>query len=208
MKIPWNVFGDSNDENNFKHKLLLRNTQVSKLRKAFANNSLANIKSSKTQLHKIKQSGWFSGGLLGPLLKAGLLLIGNVFKPSAKSILIPLELTAASATDPVFHQKMFGFGNTMSTISSEEMNDIMKIVKSIEEFGLWIKGVCETIKSEAKQQKLEFLGKLLDTLGASVLGNLFIGKEPIATSQRHGTNMLGGGAIRAGEGTIRAGQDF
>ena len=201
MKIPWNVFGDSNDENNFKHKLLLRNTQVSKLRKAFANNSLANIKLSKTKLREIGQSG-------RPLLKPVLSLIGNVFKPSAKSILIPLELTAASATDPVFHQKMFGFGNTTSTISSEEMNDIMKIVKSIEEFGLWIKGVCETIKSEAKEQKLEFLGKLLDTLGASVLGNSFIGKEPIATSQRHGTNMLGGGAIRAGEGTIRAGQDF
>ena len=69
LKIPWNVFGDSNDKNNFKHNLLLRNTQVSKLRKAFANNSLANIKSSKTQLHKIKQSGGFSGGRLGPLLK-------------------------------------------------------------------------------------------------------------------------------------------
>ena len=62
------------------HKLLLTNTQVSKLPKAFANNSSSNIKSSKTQLHKIVKSGVFLGGLLGPLLKTGLPLIGNVLK--------------------------------------------------------------------------------------------------------------------------------
>ena len=50
-----NVVDDSNDENNFPHRLLLTNTQVSKLRKAFSNNSSANIKLSKTQLHKIGQ---------------------------------------------------------------------------------------------------------------------------------------------------------
>ena len=66
---------DSNEENNFLHKLLLTNTQVSKLRKAFANNSSANIKLSKTQLHKTGQSGEFLGRLLGPLLKTGLPLI-------------------------------------------------------------------------------------------------------------------------------------
>ena len=73
-----NVVRDSNDENNFPHKLLLTNTQVSRLCKAFANNSSANVKlsttttkkkSSKTQLHKIAQAGEFSGKLLGPLLK-------------------------------------------------------------------------------------------------------------------------------------------
>ena len=55
MKILSNVVGDSNDENNFQHKLLLTNTQVSKLRQAFANGSSANIKLLKTQLHKIGQ---------------------------------------------------------------------------------------------------------------------------------------------------------
>ena len=107
MKISTNVVGDSNDENNFPHKLLLNNTQVSRLHKAFANSSSANIKLSKTQLHKIGQSGGFLGRLLGPLLKTGLPLMKNVLKPLAKSVLIPLGLTAAaSATDAAIHKKM------------------------------------------------------------------------------------------------------
>ena len=81
----------------FLHKLLLTNTQVSKLRKAFANNSSANIKSLKTQLHKIGQSGGCLGRLSRLLLKTGLHLIGNALKPFAKSVLIPLGLTAAAA---------------------------------------------------------------------------------------------------------------
>ena len=89
LKLSSNVAGDSNDEMNLLHKLLLTNTQVSKLRKAFANNSSANIKLSKTQLHKIEQSGGRLGRLSGPLLKTGLPLIKNVFKPLAKSVLIP-----------------------------------------------------------------------------------------------------------------------
>ena len=69
LRLSSNVVGDSKDENNFPHKLLLANTQVSKLCKAFANNSSANIKLSKTQLHEIEQSAGFLGRLLGPLLK-------------------------------------------------------------------------------------------------------------------------------------------
>ena len=76
-KISSYVVGDSNDENNFPYKLLLTNTQVSKLREAFANGSSANTKLSKTQLHKIGQSGELLGRLLGPLLKTGLPLIGK-----------------------------------------------------------------------------------------------------------------------------------
>ena len=111
MKISSNAVGDSNDVNNFSHKFLLTNTQVSKLRKAFANGSSANIKLSKKQLHKIGQSRGFLGRLLGPLLKPGLPLIGNVLKPVAKSFLIPLELTAAaSATDAASHKKGLGSG--------------------------------------------------------------------------------------------------
>ena len=59
LKLSSNVVGDANDENNFPHKLLLTNTQVSRLHKVFANNSSANIKLSKTKLHKIGQSGGF-----------------------------------------------------------------------------------------------------------------------------------------------------
>ena len=61
LKVSSNVFGDSNDENIFPHKLLLTNTQVLKLCKPFGNNSSANVKLSKTQLHKVEQSGGFFG---------------------------------------------------------------------------------------------------------------------------------------------------
>ena len=59
LNLSSNIAGDSNDERNFPHKLLLANTQVSKLCKSFANNSSANIKLSKTQLQKIVQLGGF-----------------------------------------------------------------------------------------------------------------------------------------------------
>ena len=67
---------------------------------------------------------------------------------------------------------MFVSGNTTLIISNEGMNDITKIVKSLEEFDLLIKDVSKTIKYEAKKQKYRFLGMLLGTLGASLLGNL------------------------------------
>ena len=140
--------------------MLLTNTQVSKLRKAVASNSSASIKLSKTQLHKIWQSRGFLDGILGPLLKTGLPLMKNVLKPLAKSVLITLGLTAAAwATDAAIHKKMFGSGNTTLIISNEEMNDIMKIVKSFEESSLSIKGVSETIKNTQKK-KGGFLGML------------------------------------------------
>ena len=74
-------------------------------------------------------------------------LIGNVLKWLAKSVLIPLGLTAgAPAIDVAVHKKMFGSGTT-TIISNEEMNDIMKIIKSLEESRLLIKSVIETIKN-------------------------------------------------------------
>ena len=97
--------------------------------------------------------------LLGPLLKTGLPLIGNVLKPFAKSVLMPLGLTAAAAaaaaaaTDIAVHKKMFVSGATTLIISNEEMNDIIEIVKSLEESGLLIKGFNQTIKNKAKEQK-------------------------------------------------------
>ena len=63
-------------------------------------------------------------------------LIGNALGPLAKSILIPLGLTAASATDAIIHNKMLESGNTILIISNKEINDIMKIIKSLEESGL------------------------------------------------------------------------
>ena len=86
--------------------MLLTNTKVSKLCKAFANNSSANIKLSKTQPRKISQSGGFLGRYLGPFLKIGLPLMGNVIKRLTKSVLTPLGLTAAvSVTDAAYSYK-------------------------------------------------------------------------------------------------------
>ena len=107
-------------------------------------------------------------------------LIGNVLKPLAKSVLISLGLTAAaSATDAAIHKKMFGSRTTTLIISNEEMNDIMKIVKSLEESDLLIKSVSKTIENKAKEQKGRFLGMLLDSLGASVLANLLQSKDKL-----------------------------
>ena len=115
----------------------LTNTQVLKLHKDFANGSSANLKLSKTWLHKIGQWEGSLSKLSGPLLKTGLSLMKSVLKSLAKGVLIPLGLTAtAAATDAAIHQKKFGSGNT-TIISNEEMNNIMKIVKSLEDLVYW-----------------------------------------------------------------------
>ena len=117
----------------------------------------------------------------------------NVLKPLAKFVLLPLGLTAAaSATDATVQKKYFQSGMTSLIVFHVELNDITKKVKSLEESGLMIKSVSETIKNVAKEHEGGFLGMLLGTLGATLLGNLLTVK----------------GTIRAGEGTVRAGQDF
>ena len=78
---------------------------------------------------------------------------------------------------------MCGSGTTTVIISNEEMNDILKIIKSLVESGLWINGVSESIENETKEQKGKFLGMLKDTLGASLLGNLFLGKGAIGVGE-------------------------
>ena len=117
-------------------------------------------------------------------------LIENIVKPLAESVLIPLGLKAsASATDAAIHKKMY---ITTSIISNEEINDIMKIFESLEESGLLIKSVSETIRNETKEQKGRFLSMLLGILGASLIGILVTGKD----------------TIRAGEDINSDGQDF
>ena len=69
--------------------------------------------------------------------------------------------------------------NTNLIISNDEMKDILKIAKSLENSGLLLKGVSETIKNEAKEQKGGFLSMLLGTLGANLLGNMLAGKGVI-----------------------------
>ena len=174
LRLSSNMIGDNDTD--FPHKLLLTNRQVSNLRKAFTNHLSADIKLSKIQLSKMMQSGGFLGRLFRPLLKAGLSLIKNVIKPLAKSVLIPLGLTAAaSRADTGIHKKILGSGNmTTFIISNDEIEDIIKIGKSLEDSGLLLKGVTETVQNEVKEQKGGFLNMLLGTLGASLLGNLLI----------------------------------
>ena len=101
--------GESNDETNYLHKLLLINTQVSKIRKAFPNELSAIIKFSKLQLSRMIQLGVFLSRLLVLLLKTGSPVIGNVRKPLAESILVILELAVAvSATDADIYKKISG----------------------------------------------------------------------------------------------------
>ena len=114
----------------------------------------------------------------------------NAIKPLAKSVLIPLGLTpVASAVDVgIKKKKSLGSVNTTLRVSNDELEDIIKVVESLEDSSLLLKGVIETIQNEAKEQKGEFLSMLLGTLGASLLGNILAGE----------------GVNRAGEGTVRA----
>ena len=190
LGISSNMVGDSNDNTNFPHELLLTNRQVANIRKAFANHSSVDIKLSKTQLSKMIQSGGFLGNLLSKL--AGPLM--EVAMPLAKNVLGPLESSAAmSAIDRSIKEKMLGSRATTLIISNDEMDDILKIVKSLKNSGVLLKGVSETIQHEAKEQRRGFLSMLLATLGASLLGDILA------------KGFSGKGVIRAGEGTIRAG---
>ena len=127
-------------ENDLPHGLLLTTRQKSKLRNAFNNNMSTDLKLSKTQISKIHQSGGFLGRLLGTLLKTGLPSIKIVIKPLAKSVLIPLGLTAAdSAADAGIYKRILGSGNTTLIISNEEMNDIIKIVQALEDSNILLK---------------------------------------------------------------------
>ena len=190
LRISSNMVSNSNDNTNFPHELLLTNRQVANIRKAFAKNTSTDIKLSKTQLSKMIQSGGFLGNLLGKL--AGPLI--KVAMPLAKNVLAPLGLSAAmSAIDGGIKKKMLGSGTTTLIISNDEMDDILKIVKSPEVSNVLLKGVSETIKHEAKEQRGGFLGMLSGTLGVSLLSDVL------------SKGLSGKGVIRAGEGTIRAG---
>ena len=136
LRLSSNMIGNSGDSTNFPHELLLPNRQVSSLRKAFAKNTSTDIKLSKTQLSKMMQYGGFLGKILGPLLRTGLPLIKRVIKPLAKSVLVPLRLAAAaSAADAGIHKKILRSGHNNTTLINlnDEMDDILKIVKSLED---------------------------------------------------------------------------
>ena len=94
-----------------------------------------------------------------------------------------------SAIDGSIKKKMLGSGAATLIISNDEMGDILKMIKSLEDSGVLLKGVSETIQHEAKEQRGGFLSMLLGTLGASLLGNAF------------SKSLSGKGVIRAGYGS-------
>ena len=126
-------------------------------------------------------------------MTAGLPLMKIVLTLLTKSALIPLRSSAGmSAADATIQKKIYGSGTTALIISNEEIEDMMKIVKSLEESALLMKGISEIVKNEAQKQKDRFLPMLLWILVGSVLGNALTGKL----------------VITAGEGVIRTGQNF
>ena len=98
-------------------------------------------------------------------------------------------------------KKILGSDRNTTTliISNDQMEDIIQIVKSLEDSGLLVKGVSETVQNEAKEQKGQSLSMLLGTLSASILGNMLAGK---------GLNRAGERFLRAGYGSSIKNKDF
>ena len=182
------------DGNHLPHEILLTILQKTKLRNAFNNNISTDLKLLQAQISKRIQSGGFVGSLLSKL--AGLLM--KVAAPWTKNILAILGITAAaSAIGDGIQKKMRGSGRTTLIVSSEEMNKIIKIVQALKDSNILLKGVTKTIKNKTKEQKRGFLGMLLGTLGASLLGNMVAGKGIVRVASG---NEKGKGIVRGGSG--------
>ena len=181
------------------HELLLTTKQNTKLRNAVNNNSATDIKLSKAQIKKIIQSVGFLGKLLSKL--AGPLM--RVAMPLAKNVLAPLGLTAAMSAIDGSIQKIIHGSGVQLIIEQEDMKDIMKIIKALENSGILLKGVSKTIKNETKKQRGGFLSMLLGTLRASLLGNLLTGGKGImrAGEGSVASRTKGDGIVRAGSGS-------
>ena len=124
----------------------------------------------------------------------------NLLKPLTKSVSIPLKLAlAASTTDSAIQKNIFGSGMTTMIISNEEINDIMKIIKSLKQAGLLKKRVSNTDENKTKAQKDAILEMSLGTLSVTLLRSLLTSKRVIRAC---------GSVIRAGGGRIRATKDF
>ena len=118
----------------------------------------------------------------------------KVAMPLAKNVLAPLGLTAAmSAIDGSIQKKIHGLGIKL-IIEEEDMQDIIKIIKELENSDILLKGVSKAIENEIKEQRGGFLSMLLGTLGTSLSGNLLTGKGIITAGEGKGT-------VRAGKGS-------
>ena len=127
----------------------------------------------------------------------------KVAMPLAKNVLAPLGLTAAmSAIERSIQKKIHGSGVKL-IFEKEDMKDIMKIIKALENSGILLKGVSKAIKNETKEQQGGFLSMLLGTLGASLLGNSLSGGKGImrAGEGSVASRTKSDGIVRAGEGS-------
>ena len=129
------------------HELFLTRAQIIKLGNKIENNMSADIKLSKAQIRKIIMSGSGLGSILGCFLP-------KLIKPAislGKNILAPLGLSAAmSAADAGIQKKIHGYGTKVIS-SNDEINDMVKIVKALEDADVLMKGVSETLKNGIKK---------------------------------------------------------
>ena len=114
-------------------------------------------------------------------------------------------------------KKILGSGNTTTLIiSNNEIKDVIKIVKSLEDSELLLKGVTESVENEIKEQTGGFLSMLLGTLGASLLRNLLTGKgatksashRRVINKKSKGIHIAGNGIVRASYGNKNSNTDF
>ena len=152
LRLSSNMIGNSDDEANFPHKSLLTNRQVANICKAFANHTSTDINFSKAQLTKMQKGGFLR--FLALLLKSGLPVLKSSIKPLGM-----LGLTAAaSATDAAINKNILGSGNhTILIICNNDMRNLLKMVKSLQNSGILLDGVTETVTNEVKEQKVGFI---------------------------------------------------
>ena len=142
------------------HELFLTTIQTTKIKNAFANNMSTDMKLSKAQISKIIQSCRFFGSLLGNIGKKSLT---NIAIPLARNNLLGLVSNLTSSAINTFDRKISGKGAVRGGkgftlyISNEDINDIIKIIKSLKNLVVLINGVNETVKHEITS-KMGFLG--------------------------------------------------
>ena len=145
LRLSSNVIGNSDDETNFPHKLLLTNRQFANLRKAFANHTSTDVKLSKAQLTKIAKRRVFK--IFNTIIKIRIAFIKicNYTLGCARSNCCWISNRCKNK------HKIIGSGNhTTLIISNDDMQDLLKRVKSLEDSGLLLDGITRTVKNEVK----------------------------------------------------------
>ena len=174
------------------HELCLTARQTAKIRNAFANNMSTDIKLSKAQISKIIRSGGSFGYWIGNLGKK---VLTNIAILLARDNLPGLVSNLTSNVIKKFERKISGKGAFRARkgftlfISNEDLNNFIKIIKSLEDSGELVDGVIETVNNEIKKQEDRFLEALLGPLAASLV-------QPVISSVVKG--IRGRGVRRAG----------